>query len=65
MITKKNWPKKIWVHKGTEYAGEFRKFCNPGKKQLYSAISETKVAFAERLIRFLKNIRYRYMQEYG
>ena len=25
MITKKNRPKKIWVDKGTEFAGEFKK----------------------------------------
>ena len=28
MITKKNRPKKIWVNPGTEFAGEFRKFCS-------------------------------------
>ena len=27
MITKKNRPKKIWVDKGTEFAGAFKKFC--------------------------------------
>ena len=27
MITKKNWPKKTLVDKGTEFAGEFRKLC--------------------------------------
>ena len=26
MITKKNRPKKIWVDKGTEFAGAFKKF---------------------------------------
>ena len=28
MITKKNRPKKIWVDQGTEFAGDFKKFCN-------------------------------------
>ena len=28
MITKKNRPKKIWVDQGTEFAGEFKKFCS-------------------------------------
>ena len=27
IITKKNRPKKIWVDKGTEFAGEFKKLC--------------------------------------
>ncbi len=27
MITKRNRPKKIWVDKGTEFAGAFKKFC--------------------------------------
>ena len=27
MITKKNRPMKIWVDQGTEFAGEFKKFC--------------------------------------
>ena len=27
IITKKNRPKKIWVDKGTEFAGAFNKFC--------------------------------------
>ena len=30
MITKKNRPKKIWVDKGTEFAGAFKKFCAAG-----------------------------------
>ena len=27
MITKKNRRKKVWVDKGTEFAGEFKKLC--------------------------------------
>ena len=27
LITEKNQPKRIWVDKGTEFAGEFKKFC--------------------------------------
>ena len=27
MITKKNCPTKIWVDKGTKFAGEFKKLC--------------------------------------
>ena len=65
MITKKNRPKKIWVDKGTEFAGTFRKFCAAEGIQVYSTMSETKAAFAERTIRSLKNFRYQYMKDYG
>ena len=64
MITKKNRPKKIWVNKGTEFAGEFEKLCKAEGLQIYSAMSETKAAFTERTIRFLK-ILYRYMEDNG
>ena len=50
MITKRNRPKKIWVAEGI---------------QVYSTMSETKTAFAERTIRSLKNIFYRYMKDFG
>ena len=57
MITKKNRPKKkIWVDKGTEFAGVFKKFCTAEGIQVYSTMSETKAAFAERTIRSLKII---------
>ena len=65
MITKKNRPKKIWVDKGTEFAGEFKKLCKAEGLQIYSTMSETKAAFAERTIRSLKNILYRYMEDNG
>ena len=65
MITKKNRPKKIWIDKGTEFAGAFRKFCAAEGIQLYSTMSETKAAFAERTIRSLKNILYCYMEDLG
>ena len=65
MITKKNRPKKIWVDKGTEFAGAFKKFCAAEGIQVYSTMSETKAAFAERTIRSLKNILYLYMEDFG
>ena len=65
MITKKNRPKKIWVDKGTEFPGAFKKFCVAEGIQVYSTMSETKAAFAERAIRSLKNILYRYMEDFG
>ena len=65
MITKRNRPKKIWVDKGTEFAGAFKKFCAAEGIQVYSTMCETKAAFAERTIRSLKNILYRYMEGFG
>ena len=65
VITKKNRPKKIWVDKGTEFAGEFKKFCNNQGITVYTTMSETKATYAERTIRSLKNILYRYMEDYG
>ena len=54
MITERNRPKKIWVDKGTEFARAFKKFCTAEGIQVYSTMSETKAAFAERTIRLLK-----------
>ena len=65
MITKRNRPEKIWVDKGTEFAGAFKKFCAAEGIQVYYTMSETKAAFAERTIRTLKNILYRYMEDFG
>ena len=65
MITRKNRPKKIWVDKGTEFAGEFKKLCKAEGIQIYSTMSETRAAYAERTIRSLKNILYRYMEDNG
>ena len=65
MITKKNGPKKIWVNKGTEIVGEFKKLCKAEGIQIYSTMSETKAAYAERTIRSLKNILYGYMEDNG
>ena len=63
--TKRNRPKKVWVDKGTEFAGAFKKFCAAEWIQVYSTLSETKAALAERTIRSLKNILYRYMEDFG
>ena len=65
MITKTNRPKKIWVDKGTEFGGAFKKFCAAEGIQVYSTMSETKAAFAERTIRSLKNILYRYLEDFA
>ena len=62
LVTKRNRPKKIWVDKGTEFAGTFKKFCAAEGIQIYYTMSETKADFAERTERSLKSILYRYME---
>ena len=65
MMTKKNRAKTIWVDQGTEFAGDFNKFCVAEGIHVCSTMSETKATFGERSIRSLENILYRYMEEYG
>ena len=65
MITKKESTKKIWVDQGTEFSWEFKKFRVAEGIYVYSTMSETKATFAERTIRSLKKILYRYMEEFG
>ena len=63
MITKER--QKNLVDQGTKFAGKFKKFCSAEGIEIYSTMSETKAAFAERPIRSLKYILYRYMEDYG
>ena len=56
-------PKKVWVDDGTEFLGAFKDLCNKRGIHLYSTFSEKKSAFAERNIRSLKNLKYRYLEE--
>ena len=65
MITKTNRPEIYQIDKGTEFPGEFKKLCKAEGIQMYSTMSETKAAFAERIIQSLKNILYRYMEDNG
>ena len=53
------------MDKGTEFDVEFKKLCKAKGIQIYSTMSETKAAFAERTIRCLKKILYRYMEDNG
>ena len=64
-ITEKTIPKKIRVDQGTEFAVYFKKNCSAGEIEVYSTMSETKAAFAERTMRSLKNTLHRYMEDYG
>ena len=56
-------PQKVWVDDGTEFLGAFKTLCNKRKIHLYSTFSEKKSAFAERNIRSLKHIIYKYLEE--
>ena len=61
VISKEIRPTNIWVDKATEFAGVFEKLCKTEGKQIYSTMSETKAAFAERTIQSLEIILYRYI----
>ena len=63
ILTKKSRPKINWVDEGKEFAVVCKKLCKAERIQIYSTMSETKAAFAERTIRSLKNILYRYMED--
>ena len=65
MISRKNTHEKLWVDKGTENGGTFKKFCKEKDIEVYSTMSETKAAFAERAIQSLKHIIYRYIEDHG
>ena len=65
MISRKNTPEKLWVNKGTEYGGTFKKVFKEKDIEVYSTMSETKAAFAERAIQSLKHIIYRYIEDHG
>ena len=64
MISRKNTPEKLWINKGTENGGNFKKFGKEKDIEVYSTMSETKAAFAERAIQFLKKIIYRYIKDH-
>lgn len=57
-------PEKIWVDRGREFSGEFAKFCRENGIEIYSTKSETKSALAERNIRSLKSLIFKYMHEH-
>ena len=59
----KKFPEKIWDDQGKEFAGEFAKFCKKNRIEVYSTRSETKSAVAERYIRNLKTIIFKYLHE--
>ena len=46
LIREKNRPKRIWVDKRTESAGEFQNLCEAEGIQIFFTMSETTTAFA-------------------
>ena len=56
-------PEKFWVDKGREFTGEFADYCRERSITIYSTCSETKSVFAERNIRSLKALKFKYLHE--
>ena len=46
-VSQKITPKKLWVDRGTEYWGTFKKFCKEKDIEVCSTMSVAKAAFAE------------------
>ena len=61
MISRQNTPEKFCIDKGTEYGETFKKSSKEKNIEIYSLMSEIKVAFAEWAIQSLKHLIYRYM----
>ena len=64
-MIKKKQPEKVWTDNGSEFKGDFKKFCEKKGIHLYTTENETKSAFAERNIPSLKNIIYKYLEDNG
>ena len=62
-MTQKQKPEKIWVDKGKEFKREFAKLCLEKNITVYNTHSEQKSCFAERFVRTLKSILFKYLNE--
>ena len=56
-------PRRVWTDQGTEFEGCFRVLCKNLGMDRYHTKGASKAAYAERAIRSLKNIIYRYLEE--
>ena len=65
LITKTETTQKTWVDKGTKFAAEFKILWKAEGIQIYSIMTETNAAFAERTLQSLKSILYRYLEDNG
>ena len=64
-MDKKNQHNESSVYKGPELAGQFERLCKAQGIQIHSTMSETKIAFAEHLIKPLKNTLQHYIENIG
>ena len=62
-MIKNKQPKKVWVDAGKEFKGSFRTLCQKNEIEVYKTFSEKKLPFAERNIRSLKNLIYKYLED--
>ena len=62
-LIKQKKPERVWTDKGSEFNGEIKKFCENKEIHLYTTENETKLTFAERNIRSLKNVIHKYQEE--
>ena len=56
-------PKMIWIDEGGEFEAQFKSFCLDLGIKRYNTKTVKKAAYAERAIRSLKNLIYRYMED--
>ena len=61
-VIKSKRPKKVWVDAGTEFKGSFSTLCQKNEIEVYKTFSGKKSAFAERNIRSLTNLIYKYLE---
>ena len=62
-MTTKIKPEKVWTDDGKEFLGSFKQFCEQKNTILYQTRNEKKSAFAERNIRSIKSLIYKYLNE--
>ena len=63
ILRKQKPPEKIWVDKGKEFKGEFARLCKDKGVVVYSTHSEMKSCIAERYIRTLKSVLFKFLHE--
>lgn len=56
-------PIKLWTDQGKEFRGVFGQYCSEMGIDIYHTYSDAKSSMAERYIRTLKNILYKYFEE--
>ena len=62
-MTTKIRPEKVWTDDGKDFLGSFKQFCEQKKIILYQNRNGKKRAFAERNIRSMKSLIYKYLND--